>query len=59
VRPFQPADQSRPYLLDFVVRADPGGWMLLVRYSSAHHREDSIRGIVASWASRIRELTEG
>ena len=49
VRPFEPGERRRPYVLDFIVRAGMDDWTLVVRYSSALHREDSIRSIVTEW----------
>ena len=53
VRPVQSGGQLRLYLLDFIVRAQPDGWALLVRYSSTHHQEATIRQFVNSWRDRI------
>lgn len=56
VRPVQAPEQQRLYLLDFIVRAEPLGWSLLVRYSTPHHREATVRKVVELWRCHVTAL---
>lgn len=53
VKPYQPGDQRRLYLIDFVVRVMPSSWFLLVRYSSDRLSAEAVRSIVGHWSREV------
>ncbi len=57
VRTYQPGQHRRCYLIDMIVRVQPGKLLILARYSRAHHREDTIRALVERWVTTARRLT--
>ncbi|MDB6037730.1 MAG: polyketide synthase module, partial [Verrucomicrobiales bacterium] len=57
VHSVQAPEHQRQYLLDFIVRAQPDSWSLIVRYSTTRHREDTIRRLVGLWSARVRSLS--